>query len=96
MRKTRKTGAQELEDLVSVGPATRRDLESLGISTIEQLKGCDAQELYQRLCSQTGTRLDPCVLDVFNAAIAQARDPNLPAEMKKWWFWSQERKKGKN
>jgi hypothetical protein len=90
-RRTR-NGAALIEDLVSVGPATRHDLEILGVHTVEQLACCDAKELYLRLCAETGTRQDRCVEDVFNAAIAQARDPNLPAEMKNWWFWSRARK----
>jgi len=81
-----------LESLVSVGPAIRRDLELLGIHSLEQLARCDAQELYRRLSKMTGVRQDPCVEDVFNAAIAQARDPQLPAERKNWWFWSRLRK----
>ncbi len=94
MKKSLKPGTESLEDLVSVGPATRRDLEALGISSIEELKRCEAEELYHRLCKRTGTRQDPCVQDVFCAAIAQAKDPGLPDEKKLWWYWSRERKKG--
>jgi hypothetical protein len=31
-------------------------------------------------------------LDVFVAAVAQARDPNLPIEQRQWWYWSKVRK----
>ncbi len=93
MRKARNARSNELEDLVSVGPAMRRDFETLGIRTVEQLKDCDAEDLYLKLCGRTGARHDPCVQDVFSAAIAQARDPELPAERKQWWYWSRERKK---
>jgi len=34
------------------------------------------------------------VLDVFRAAVAQARDPRLPAEQCQWWYWSRKRKAG--
>jgi len=82
----------ELEALVSVGPAARRDLEALGVHTLDDLRGADARALYERLCLQTGARQDPCVEDVFSAAIAQAKDPELPVEMRQWWFWSKRRK----
>lgn len=68
------------------------DLDVLGVETVEQLASCDADQLYQQLCERTGKRQDPCVLDVFNCAIAQARDPNLPEEQRKWWYWSRMRK----
>ncbi len=83
---------RKLEDLVSVGPAIRRDFELLRIRTVSQLARRDAEDLYRRLNRKTGTRHDPCVLDVFRAAIAQARDPDLPREQCQWWYWSRLRK----
>jgi hypothetical protein len=88
------TKSRRLKDLVSVGPATLRDFERLGIRSVEQLANCDARELYERLSSLDGRRHDPCVEDVFRAAIAQARDPDLPQELKQWWTWSRIRKQG--
>jgi hypothetical protein len=83
---------RKLEDLVSVGPAIRRDLELLGIHTVPQLALRESQALYDELCRETGKRQDPCVLDTFRAAIAQARDPMLPLQKCRWWYWSRIRK----
>ena len=83
---------RQLKDLYSVGPATIRDLKLLGITRVEQLTGKDAQMLYDRLGRLSGKRCDPCVMDVLSAAIAQAQDPNLPKEKRKWWYWSRIRK----
>ncbi len=83
---------RKLEDLVSVGPAIRRDFEMLGIRTVAQLARHDPETLYKKLNRKTGVRQDPCVLDVFRAAIAQARDPHLPREQCVWWYWSRVRK----
>jgi hypothetical protein len=83
---------RRLEDLVSVGLAIRRDLNVLGVRTVAQLAGRDPRVLYDRLCRQTGRRQDPCVLDTFRAAIAQAQDPDLPVEYAVWWFWTRVRK----
>jgi hypothetical protein len=48
--------------------------------------------MYDKLCKMTGQRQDPCVLDTFEAAVAQAVDPRLPAEKCQWWYWSKIRK----
>ncbi len=77
-----------LADLVSVGPATLRDFTDLGIETVSELAAEDPDDLYRRLCSLRGERIDVCCLDVFRAAVAQAQDPNLPEEQKRWWYWS--------
>jgi hypothetical protein len=87
-----KHGERRLEDLISVGPAILRDFEMLGINSVAQLSRRSPQAMYDQLCRLTGTRQDPCVLDVFNAAVAQARDAKLPAEQCRWWFWSKVRK----
>ena len=84
---------RQLLDLVSVGPATVRDLHRLNVTTVSALAECDAVNLYRRLCDITGVRQDPCVKDVFDAAIAQARDPDLPEEKKQWHYWSRRRKR---
>ena len=81
-----------LVSLKSVGPATAADLAKLGITKIEQLRRADADRLYERLCRVTGQRHDPCCRDVFAAAIAQAKNPNLPEEQRDWWYWSRLRK----
>jgi nucleotidyltransferase/DNA polymerase involved in DNA repair len=79
-------------DLVSVGPAIAADFALLGIGTVSQLAKYEPEALYRKLCRKTGTRHDSCVLDVFSAAVAQARDPKLPLEKCKWWYWSRLRK----
>ena len=83
-----------LAGLRSVGPATRRDLDLLGVRTLAALAAADPQELYARLCAVTGQRHDPCVLDVFACAVAQARDPQLPAPLRNWFAWTPHRKAG--
>lgn len=83
-----------MRDLISVGPATIEDLKLLGIESVEQLKDCNADVLYKELCLKSGIEHDICSLDVFKAAVAQAKDPRLPAEKCNWWYWSKIRKGG--
>jgi hypothetical protein len=81
-----------LDDLEGIGPAMLADLELLGVRDVAALARQDPQALYDRLCRLQGTRQDPCVLDTFHCAVAQARDPGLPAAQRKWWWWSRLRK----
>lgn len=80
------------QHLISVGPAIERDFHLLGIRTIPQLARQNPRKMYDRLCRATGQRPDICCLDVFHAAVAQARNPLLPAEQCQWWYWSRKRK----
>jgi nucleotidyltransferase/DNA polymerase involved in DNA repair len=90
-----KTQSRELVDLISVGPTMLRDFEMLGVRTVAQLARQNPRRLYERLCRKTGQRVDICSRDVFEAAVAQARNPRLPAEQCQWWYWSRKRKQNK-
>jgi len=84
--------ARRLEDLVSIGPAMLRDLELLRIRSVAQLARKNPRRMYRDLCWLTGQTQDICCLDVFTAAVAQARSPQLPIEQCRWWYWSRLRK----
>lgn len=83
---------RRLRDLVSVGPAIAHDFELLGIYLVAQLARRNPKKLYEQLCATTGQAQDICCLDVFQAAVAQAKDPNLAFEKRQWWYWSRQRK----
>jgi len=83
----------KLGELISVGPAVLRDFDLLGIHSVAQLARQDPRALYEKLGRVARQRQDICVLDTFRAAVAQARDPRLPARKCQWWWWSRERKK---
>ena len=87
-----KKDSRELKDLISIGPAMLRDFELLKIRTVEQLANRDPKKLYVRLGRVAKQHQDICVLDTFQAAVAQARNPRLPAEQCQWWWWSNRRK----
>lgn len=82
---------RSLADLSGIGPAMLRDFNLLGIKSVSQLKKFEGRKLYDRLCRLTGTRQDPCVLDTFICAVAQARNPKLPKQQCNWWWWSKKR-----
>jgi pathogenicity locus Cdd1 protein len=86
------TTTRQLADLISIGRAMLRDFEMLGIRSVSQLAKQEPKRMYERLNRAIGQRQDPCVLDTFCAAVAQARNPRLPAEQCQWWYWSRKRK----
>ena len=80
---------QRLEQLPNVGPAMAADLRALGIAHPQQLAQRDALALYQALCSLSGKRQDPCVLDTFMAVTDFMRGA-APAP---WWAYTAQRKR---
>jgi hypothetical protein len=88
------TEKRQLGDLISVGPAMLRDFEVLGVRGVRQLARQNPERLYEKLCRMTNQHQDICVVDVFRAAVAQARNPRLPVERCQWWWWSRNRRKG--
>ena len=83
---------RRLQDLISVGQAMLRDFELLGIRDVPTLARQNPGQMYTRLCELTGQKQDICCLDVFQAAVAQARNPLLPPGQSVWWYWSRKRK----
>ena len=83
-----------LRNLQGIGPAMLADFELLGIHSVEHLARQEPEALYEELCRRTSARQDICVLDTFRCAVAQARDPKLPASQRQWWYWSRLRREG--
>jgi len=79
---------ETLEQLPNIGPALAADLRLIGITHPRELSSKDAFALYQQLCTATGQRHDPCVLDTFMAATDFMRGaPAAP-----WWHYTAQRK----
>ncbi|OGL47185.1 MAG: mitomycin resistance protein [Candidatus Schekmanbacteria bacterium RBG_13_48_7] len=84
----RKTVSQ-LVELPNIGNAMADSLQLIGIDHPKKLIGKNPFKLFETLCAVSGTRHDPCVIDVFMAVIhfMEGGDP-LP-----WWSFTDERKK---
>ena len=83
-----RTMPDSLTAMPNIGPAIARKLGRLGITRPGDLRGQDAEALFERLCALDGRRHDPCLLDTFTAAVAYA-DGGPP---RPWWEFSRERK----
>jgi Pathogenicity locus len=77
-----------LEEIPNVGKATAGDLRLLGIDAPHGLIGRDPYALYDALCAATAQRHDPCMIDVFIAAVRFME--GAPATQ--WWKYTAERK----
>lgn len=80
--------SKRLQALPNVGPAIADDLMRLGITQPDELAERDPDDLYDKLCRLDGRRHDPCLRDVFAAAISFA--DGAPA--RPWWHFTPERK----
>jgi hypothetical protein len=82
-----------LQVIPGIGPSLAKDLFSLGITRVAQLKRKNPERLYQQLEKQAGTHVDRCVLYVFRCAVYYAETDKPDAQLLKWWNWKDARKK---
>ena len=78
---------KELRVIPGVGKSIAEDLWNLGLRSVQDLKGQDAEELYVRLCAMQGTQIDRCMLYVFRCAVYYASHEQHDPELLKWWNW---------
>ena len=90
--KVKRDCVKRLTDLPNIGKAMADDLRTIGIIKPEQLKGRSPYEMYEELCSKTGSRHDPCVIDVF-LSITRFMEGDNP---RPWWEYTAERKRTLN
>lgn len=86
------TQAESLKELMiipGVGKSISKDLYSIGIKSISDLKGKDPQKLYVKSNKYAGVVQDRCLLYVFRCAVyfAETESKKLKPEKLKWWNW---------
>lgn len=86
--KVARSRVRVLTDLPNVGKACAQDLRLLGIHEPNQLVGQCPFDMYEELCKRTGSRQDPCVIDVFMSVTRFMAGE----EPRPWWTYTQERK----
>ncbi len=89
MKNPARHNVASLEDLPNICPVMARALRLLDIQAPQQLKGNDAYQMHSDLCKITGQQQDPCVIEVFLAAI----DFMEGGKAAPWWDFTEERKK---
>jgi hypothetical protein len=88
-RESSRSEFTELEQLPNVGPAVAACLRRAGVARPQDLRGRDPYAMYEEVCLSAGTRLDPCLLDTFIAAVRFMGGE----EAKAWWAYTAERKR---
>ena len=84
-----RTNINKFTDIPNVGKATEGDLVLLGFEKPLDLASQDPYELYSKLCRITNQKHDPCVIDVFIAAVRYMQGDDA----QKWWLYTDERKR---
>ncbi len=77
---------QELEQIPGVGKTIAQDMQDIGIHSIDDLKGRQAEH-YDRLCEFKASPVDRCMLYVFRCAIYYASNTEHDPELLKWENW---------
>lgn len=78
---------KEFQVIPGIGKSLSQDLVDLGYQKVEELKGEDAETMYQDLITLRGHNVDRCVLYVFRCAIYFASNSTHEEELLKWWHW---------
>jgi len=84
---TKQAVIKDLRSIPGVGKTIAEDLWNLGMCSVQDLKGQDPLELYDRLCVLQGTQVDRCMLYVFRCAVYYASSEQHDSELLKWWNW---------
>jgi len=78
---------KELRKIPGVGKRIARNLYDLGIRSVRDLNGKDAEELYVRSNRLAGKTQDRCLLYAFRCAVYFASRGKYNPELLKWWNW---------
>ena len=77
----------QLQQIPGVGKTIAQDMQNIGINSIDDLKGRQAEQLYDRLCEFKASPVDRCMLYVFRCAIYYASNTDHDPELLKWENW---------
>ena len=80
---------QELKEIPGVGQSLATDLWNIGIKSISDLKGQNAEHLFEKSNKYAHAVQDRCVLYVFRCAVYYANTEKEKRDMEKlkWWNW---------
>ncbi|HUS72521.1 MAG TPA: helix-hairpin-helix domain-containing protein [Sedimentisphaerales bacterium] len=82
---------KDLEQIPGVGKSIARDLRDIGISSVDELKGKEAEKLYKKMCNFKASPVDRCMLYALRCAVYYASNTEHDANLLKWWNWKDKR-----
>ena len=77
----------QLEQIPGVGGRIAQNLRNIGITSIDDLKGQSAEQLYRKLCDFKAAPVDRCMLYVLRCAVYYASNTQHDPQLLKWWNW---------
>jgi len=77
----------DLQAIPGVGEKIELLLNDVGVSSIEDMKKADPQQLHDDLCDLKAAPVDRCVLYVFRCAKYYVTHKQHNHEKLKWWNW---------
>lgn len=77
----------QLEQIPGVGGRIAQNLRNIGITSIDDLKGQNAEQLYQKLCDFKAAPVDRCMLYILRCAVYYASNTQHDPHLLKWWNW---------
>lgn len=78
---------KDLRRIPGVGKSIALDLWSLGLRSVDDLRGRDPEALYAELEALAGRHVDRCMLYVLRLAVYFAETAVPDPERLKWWRW---------
>lgn len=69
MKNPNRDTVSRLDELPNIGKVIATYLDLIGIHNPNKLIGMEPLKMYEDLCTITGKRHDPCVIDVFMSAV---------------------------
>ena len=84
---SRDRSLKDFKRIPGVGKSIAQDFVDLGFASVDELKGEDPNQLYERLCLLKGCPVDRCMLYVFKCAVYFAETAHPDPELLKWWNW---------
>jgi len=83
----KQSNTKDLQRIPGVGETIARDLRSIGINTINQLKSRNPEKLYQKLRDFKASPVDRCMLYVLRCTVYYASNTKHDPRLLKWWNW---------
>lgn len=87
----RQSALKPLEQIPGVGKSIAQDLRDIGIGSVDELKGKEAEKLYKKLCNFKASPVDRCMLYALRCAVYYASNTEHDPNLLKWWNWKDKR-----
>ena len=93
MEISKESALRDFQQIPGVGKAVANDLWNLGLRSSQELRNEDPENLYNRLCTYQGVKVDRCMLYTFRCAVYFVSNDQHDPERLKWWNWTDEKLK---